>query len=468
MGREGQLLDLLLPLERGSDALHVQVEPSLREAIRTGRLVAGTALPSTRALARELDVSRGVVFEAYGQLAAEGYLVARQGAATRVAERAAAVPRARPARALEQLAAGHDLLPGRPDLSAFPRDAWLAALRRAVRMVPDAALGYPDPRGTVELRDALSAYLGRARAVAPDAQRTVITAGVTQGIVLLCRVLRAHGHTRLAVEDPGFHLHRWSVERAGLEPVGVPVDEDGLDVGAVAASGARAVLVTPAHQMPTGVVLAPARRAELLAWAHDADGLVIEDDYDAEYRFDREPVGALQGVDPERVAYAGSASKALANALRLGWLVLPGRLARAVAWERVAVDGGAPVLEQLALADLLARGELDRHLRRTRRLYRRRRDALVTAVGEHLPSGRLVGASAGLHALVLLDPALDEARVLSEARAGGVACHGLAELRVDRDGAGPPGVVLGYAHLTEPAIERAVAALGAAVLRASA
>jgi len=283
-------------------------------------------------------------------------------------------------------------------------------------------------------------------------------------VVLLSRVLREQGHERLAVEDPGFHLHRWSVQRAGLDPVAVRVDAEGLDVEVLAATGARAVLTTPAHQMPTGVVLSPSRRAGLLAWADDVDGLVIEDDYDAEYRFDREPVGALQGVDPQRVAYAGSASKSLANALRLGWLVLPERLARAVAWERVAIDGGGPVLEQLAFADLLRRGEIDRHLRRTRRLYRRRRDALVGALAEHLPSARLVGAAAGLHALVCLPEPLDEERVFAQLRVSGVACQSLRELRIDP---GPPGLVLGYAHLSEPAIARAVATLAAAVSRAA-
>ena len=464
MAHEGHFApDLLLPLERGNGPMHRQIERSLREAIREGRLVAGTPLPSTRALARELAISRGVVFEAYAQLAAEGYLEARQGAPTRVATRtAAAVPAARNAKMLDALGE-FDLMPGRPDLSLFPRSAWLASWRRALRQVPDRALGYPDPRGTTELRDALTAYLGRARAVAPDPQRTVITAGVTQGVVLVCRVLRDLGHTKLAVEDPGFHLHRWCVERAGLEPVGVAVDGEGVSIEAVAASGARAVLCTPAHQMPTGAVLSPARRADLLAWAGEVDGVVIEDDYDAEYRFDREPVGALQGVDPERVIYAGSASKALANALRLGWLVLPSWLAREVAWERIAIDGGGAVLDQLALADLLERGELDRHLRRTRRVYRARRDTLIAALGRELPEATVTGVAAGLHALVLLAEGADEARVMAEGRARGVAFHGLSEMRAEPRDDDAPGLVLGYAHLTEPAVERAVTALAGAV-----
>lgn len=465
MGREGQLVELLLPLERGDGPLHAQVEHALRDAIRGGRLLSGTALPSTRALARELGVSRGVVFEAYGQLAAEGYLVARQGAATRVADgaAAAAVPRGRPSRTFGP--AAHDLRPGRPDLSSFPRSTWLAAWRRALRAAPDAALGYPDPRGAVELRDALSSYLGRARGVAPDPQRTVLTGGVTQAVTLVARVLARAGHETVAVEDPGFHLHRMSLAHAGLRPVGVPVDDDGLDVGALAASGCRVVLITPAHQMPTGVVLSPARRAELLAWARDADGLVIEDDYDAEYRFDREPVGALQGVDPERVVYAGSASKALANGLRLGWLVAPERLARPLALERIAADGGGPIVEQLALADLLERGELDRHLRRTRRLYRRRRDTLLAGLEEHLPDATVPGVAAGLHVLVRL-PGLDESCVAEECRAAGIALHTLGELRVTESNAHRAGVVVGYAHLSEPAITRAITALGEAVRKA--
>jgi GntR family transcriptional regulator/MocR family aminotransferase len=456
---QGQFaLDLLVPLDRASGRLHRQIERGLRDAIRSGRLVPGTALPSTRAVARELGVSRGVVTEAYAQLVAEGYLVARQGAPTRVAEAPEPAPPA--GRAPRRPSPPpYDLMPGRPDLAAFPRDAWLAATRRALRRAPDAALGYPDPRGAPELRAAVAAYLGRARAVAPDPERTVVCNGVTQGIVLLARLLRERGERTIAVEDPGFHLHRWSLERAGLRPVGVPVDGEGLDVEALAATGTRAVLTTPAHQMPTGVVLSPERRAALIAWADAVDGLVIEDDYDAEYRFDRGPVGALQGLAPERVVYAGSASKSLAHGLRLGWLVLPERLAAPAAFERLAMDGGGPVLEQLALADLVARGDLDRHLRRTRREYRRRRAALLAALAEHLPGAEVTGVAAGLHALVLLPDGVDEEALLQRAAAAGVAVQGLGSLRVASRGR--PGLVIGYAHLPPPAIARAVAALGA-------
>ena len=465
MPEEGQFArDLLVPIERGAGRLHRQIERALRDAIRAGRLVPGTPLPSTRALARELGVSRGVVTEAYSQLVAEGYLVARQGAPTRVAPTDPApspkyeAPRPPIVKRPVPAPSPYDLMPGRPDLAAFPRDEWLAAMRRVLRSAPDATLGYPEPGGVAALREALAAYLGRARAVAPDPERTVVCSGVTQGIVLLARVLRERGERRIAVEDPGFHLHRWSLERAGLEPVGVPVDGEGIDVAALAGTGVRAALVTPAHQMPTGVVLSPSRRAALLTWAEDVDGLVIEDDYDAEYRFDRGPVGALQGLAPERVVYAGSASKTFAHGLRLGWLVLPERLARPVAFERIAVDGGGPVLEQLTLADLIGRGDLDRHLRRTRREYRRRRSTLLAALAEHLPDAEVTGVAAGLHALVLLPPDLDEEEVLRRASKAGVAVQSLASLRVATTGR--PGLVLGYAHLPPAALVRAVAALG--------
>ena len=458
MLRQGQFSpELLLALDRDAAPLHRQIERGLRDAIRAGRLVPGTAVPSTRAAARELGVSRGVVSEAYAQLVAEGYLVARQGAPTRVA--AAPEPSPPAGRATRRPSSPpYDLMPGRPDLSAFPREQWLAATRRALRRMPDAALGYPDARGTPELREALAAYLGRARAVAPDPERTVVCSGVTQGVVLLARILRERGERTIAVEDPGFHLHRWSLERAGMQPVGVPVDGGGIDVAALAATGARAVLVTPAHQMPTGVVLSPERRAALLAWAEAVDGVVIEDDYDAEYRFDRGPVGAMQGLAPHRVVYAGSASKSFAHGLRLGWLVLPERLAMPVAFERLAADGGGPVLEQLALADLIARGDLDRHLRRTRREYRRRRAALLAALAEHLPEAEVTGVAAGLHALILLPDGVDEEALLARAAASGIAVQGQTGLRVSSTGR--PGLVLGYAHLPEAGITRAVAALG--------
>ncbi|HZV73954.1 MAG TPA: PLP-dependent aminotransferase family protein [Conexibacter sp.] len=453
-------MELLLTVARRDDgeALHVQLERQLRAAIRERRLAAGSRLPPTRALAIELGVSRGVVVEAYAQLTAEGYLVARRGARTAVA----AAPRAAAAPKPSSLprAVPEDFHPGTPDLASFPRAAWLRSLRTALASAPDEALGYADPAGTRELRGALARYVGRARGVAADGERLLVTSGLTQGVALACRALHARGARRIAVEDPGFMIHRAVVAHCGLEIVPVPVDERGLRTDALATVTADALLVTPAHQSPLGGVLAPERRAELLAWADAHDAFVIEDDYDAEHRYDREPVGALQGLAPERVVYAGCASKLLAPALRLGWLVLPQALLAPVAMEKALDDLGTSVLDQLAFADFLERGELDRHLRRMRPRYRARRDALVAALARELPDWRLGGGvAAGLHVVALLPEQVDEADFLAAAAARGMRLHGLSWFRVNPTAPAPPGLVLGFGNASEPTIDRAVGQL---------
>jgi GntR family transcriptional regulator/MocR family aminotransferase len=398
-------IDLMVSLDRDAEVgLRAQLEHQLRESVRSGTLRHGAALPSTRALARELGVARGVVMEAYAQLAAEGYLVSSQGAPTRVAARAATPP----AQALlddQPPAPRFDFRPGAPDVALFPRTAWATALRQALRDAPDARFSYSDPRGTPELRIALAVYLGRVRGVAADPAAITVTSGLTQGLALTCRALAARGVRRVAVEEPGSADLRGPIATAGLEWVPIAVDGDGLDVEALERSDVGAVLVTPAHQYPTGVVLAPERRAALVAWAADRDAFVLEDDYDAEYRYDRQPVGALQGLDPQRVAYMSSISKTVAPALRVGWLVAPPALTEAIEREKFADDRGTPVLTQLGLAVLLERGALDRHIRSSRLVYRRRRDALVAALGRELPELRTHGAAAGLHLLVDLPAA---------------------------------------------------------------
>jgi len=448
-------VELLLTVTPGEgEPLHAQLERQLRAAIRDGRLASGVRLPATRVLAAQLDVSRGVVVEAYAQLTAEGYLAARRGAGTVVA--AAPQPVPAPPPSLLTQAVPEDFHPGLPDLASFPRAAWQRSLRTALRAAPDAALGYPDPAGTPELRVALARYLGRARGVAASAERVLVTSGLTQGIALTCRALRQAGARRIAVEDPGFPVHRGVVAHCGLEPVPVPVDEHGLRTDALADVTADALLATPAHQSPLGGVLPPERRAALLAWAEANDAVVIEDDYDAEFRYDREPVGALQGLAPERVVHAGCASKVLAPGLRLGWLVVPAALAGPVTYEKALDDLGTAVLEQLTLADFLERGELDRHLRRMRPRYAARRAALVAAVGRDLPDWRLAGTAAGINAVVLMPQDADEAAFLTAATANGLRLHGLSWFRMTP---GSPGLVLGYANLSEPAIDRGVARL---------
>ncbi|WP_028058937.1 MocR-like pyridoxine biosynthesis transcription factor PdxR [Candidatus Solirubrobacter pratensis] len=450
--------ELLLALARdGAVPLRAQLEAQVREAVGSGRLPAGMRLPSSRALAAELGVSRGVVVEAYGQLVAEGYLAVRRGSAPVVA--AVAERRPQPVPGAREAAPRYDLRPGTPDLALFPRRAWAAAQRRALAEALDADLGYPDPAGHPALRTALAEYLGRVRGVDADPSRIVVCGGVAEVLALVARVLRARGAVRLAVETPSHHATRALLTHHGMQLVAIGVDEDGIDVAALAAADVDAVLVTPAHQFPTGVVLSAARRAALAAWARRTGALVIEDDYDAEYRYDRQPVGAVQGLAPEHVVHAHSVSKTLAPGLRLGWAVLPSHMAAEVAAEKRLSDLGTPVLEQLTLAAFLARGELDRHLRQTRPLYRRRREALL----RELPELPAAGSPAGLHVLVGLPDGRAEADVVAAAAANGVAVEPLGPHGMP--GTGGPALILGYSRLPEAALAEAARRLRAAIAR---
>jgi GntR family transcriptional regulator/MocR family aminotransferase len=351
----------------------------------------------------------------------------------------------------------YDLRPSVPDLAAFPRRAWLAAERRALSGLPHAALDYPEMHGAEGLRNALASYLGRARGLVAAPERIVVTTGTLQSVGLLASVLRARGIERIAVEDPGFHIHRALLRRRGLAVVPVPVDAHGLVVERLPADGTRAVLVTPAHQMPLGAVLPPARRAALLDWAERREALVIEDDFDGEYRYDREPVGALQGLAPERVAYLGSASKVLAPALRIGWMVLPSWIEREVAEEKAWADAGSPLAGQLALADMIERGELDRHLRRVRWTYRRRRDVMLAGIERLFPGVRVLGVAAGLHVAVQPPELVDERALVRRAAGRGVALFAFRDRRSNAST-----LLLGYANVPEPSIEPALRELRAA------
>ncbi|MFD7730680.1 PLP-dependent aminotransferase family protein [Kitasatospora phosalacinea] len=414
--------ELLITLGDGGGELAGRLTRELRAAVRDGRLVAGARLPASRVLAAQLGVSRGVVVEAYEQLAAEGYLVGRQGSGTRVADGVAAE---QPQADVRVAAAEprYDLKPGSPDLGAFPRAAWAGAVRRALQGAANRDLGYGDPAGLPQLRRELAAYLGRVRAVAARPEQVTVVSGVGQGLALLTEVLARHGRQRIAVEDPASPGTLELLRAHGVEPVGVPVDQEGLLVRELAASAADAVLVTPAHQYPTGVALSARRRGELAAWAR-LGGLVVEDDYDAEFRYDREPLGAVQGLAPERTVYLGSLSKTLAPGLRLGWAVLPGWLAEDFREAKRYADLGTGAIDQLAFAALLESGGYDRHLRTVRPRYRARRDALVAALREHLPGAELRGVAAGLHLYAELPP--------------GVGESGFAAAALRRGGGGPP------------------------------
>jgi GntR family transcriptional regulator / MocR family aminotransferase len=426
-----------------------QLEDRLRELVRDGTLPAGSRLPSSRALAGDLVVSRRLVVDAYAQLLAEGYLVARAGAGTYVAAAAGSVAEAPPQPPTR--APRFDFFPGAPDLASFPRGLWLRVMREVLRAAPPSSFAYPEARGTPELRRALAAYLRRVRGVVAEPDSIVICAGATQGLALVGRALAHLGSETIAVEDPCLPPHRAVLAYAGLEVHGTPVDEEGLDISALTAP---AVLTTPAHQCPTGVVLSPRRRAALIEWAR-AGGLVIEDDYDAEFRYDRAPLGALQGLAPDRVVYLGTASKTLAPGLRLGWLVLPAWLIDAVVEAKLLDDLGSPAIEQLVLARLIETAAYDRHLRKARRRNRARRDALIAAVAQSLPRARVSGISAGLHALVRLPRPFDVQRLLTQAARRSVGVYPLS-LHMMEAPLQSDSLVLGYAGLGESAIQEGI------------
>jgi GntR family transcriptional regulator / MocR family aminotransferase len=453
--------DLLIPLDRGAATpLRAQLEDALRQAIRGGRLPAGERLPSSRELSRQLGVSRGLVQECYGQLHAEGYLTAHVGSATRVAAVDRPAPSAAPPEPPPLAPVRTDFRSGVPDLASFPRTDWAWAVREACRAVPTADLTYGDPRGAARLRDVLAGYLRRVRAADAAPERIVVTAGFAQGIALVARALAATGVRRMGFEDPGYGdgETRAAAVRAGIEPVPVPVDEDGVDVVALAAAGVGAVLLTPAHQWPTGVVLAPARRHALVEWARRTGATVIEDDYDAEFRYDREPVGAVQGLAADHVVVLGTVSKALAPAVRLGWVLAPAPLAGAVAEQKRLDDRGSPVLDQLALAALVESGRYDRHLRRMRAIYAGRRGALVAALAEHAPAVALTGLAAGFHAVAHLPATADEAAVVAAAHARGVGVYGMSACR-SSGATTPPQLILGFGNLGERAVRAGIASV---------
>lgn len=454
--------ELLVALRRDDPLpLHSQLERELRAAIRSGRLSADSSLPSTRGLAAQLGLSRGVIVEAYEQLVAEGYLSSQPGGATRVCARVTGPEDPVEARRSTP-AFKFDFGYGRPDVSQFPRQAWLRSLRRVLNEAPSDRLSYLDPRGAFELRDSLATYLNRVRGTVANPDRIVICNGFAQGIRLVAQVVHAAGGRRIAVEEPGQLDSILAARAAGLEAVPVPVDDAGIVVEALERADADAVVVTPAHHFPTGAVLSPERRAALVAWARNRRGLILEDDYDAEYRYDREPIGAIHGLAPEHVIYAGSASKTLAPGLRVGWLIVPPGLVDAIAVTKEASDRGSASLEQLAFADFLSRGEFDRHLRRMRPLYRARRDAVLDSLHRHLPELRPVGASAGLHVVAWLPDDVDETALVGRVASLGVAIVGITPYYSARR-AGPGGLLFGYGTPTEPEIEEGIRLIAAAM-----
>jgi GntR family transcriptional regulator / MocR family aminotransferase len=442
---------------RVGETLRAAVERTLREAILDGALRAGVRLPSSRALAVELGVSRGVTSEAYSQLEAQGFLVSRTKAASIVARVS------RPTRSAEPLepvptAPRYDLIPTTPDVTLFPARRWTSTVLEVVRSASAASLDYGDPRGVRELREVLADHLGRTRGVIADPARVIVVQGAAQGIDLLGRLLAAAEMRRVVVEDPSLDSQPQRFRAHGLEVTGQRTDSEGLVVDRLRAD---AVLVTPAHQFPTGAVLSGERRRALLEWANRRTALVIEDDYDSEFRYDRTPVRALQGLDPERVVYLGTTSKSLAPALRLGWLVVPGPLVEEAGRIKHLLDVCSPPIDQLALARFIARGDYDRHVRRARVIYRRRRDRLLTALDAKLPELTVEGVAAGVHVLLRLPARVDDRLVASAAERNGVRVVPLSAYELAPSGRG--GLVIGYGRIHQDAIEPAVSALAGAV-----
>ncbi|PAZ14990.1 GntR family transcriptional regulator [Streptomyces sp. SA15] len=467
MPRPWATLGVDLHLEPTGPGLRRGLTDALREAVRTGRLTPGTRLPSSRALAADLGIARNTVADAYADLVAEGWLTARQGSGTSVAVRPVSPPATGPAPGDRPPSRPvYDLVPGTPDLSAFPRTAWLKAARRALAAAPHDALGYGDPRGRVELRTALAGYLARARGVRTHPDAIVICSGISHALRMLGQVLRERGLTSLAVESYGLDVHWGLLEGAGLRTVPLGLDELGThieELNADDSAGVRAVLLTAAHQFPIGGALHPERRAAVVDWARRGDGLILEDDYDGEFRYDRRPVGALQGLDPDRVIYLGTASKSLAPGLRLGWLVVPPSIAAEVVAAKGEVDWSCGVLDQLTLAEFINSGAYDRHVRSARLHYRRRRDALVAELARRAPSVRPTGIAAGLHVVLRLPPGTEQA-ALRAAAWQGLAVHGLHRYRhpaatVERRDA----LVVGYGTPPDHAWSGALDALCAAL-----
>jgi GntR family transcriptional regulator/MocR family aminotransferase len=450
-------LDLHLGVNKAAGFVGRALETALREAIRSGRLHAGARLPGSRSLAADLGISRGTVVQAYAQLIAEGWLTGTTGSGTRVADLPAGPAAGAgedPAPAAARLAV--DLRPGRPDLSSFPRTDWASSVRRALSAAPYEDLDYAEPAGLPVLRAAVADYVTRARGVRADAAAVVITAGFTPGLALLGRVLRRLGMRTVATEDPGLARHRDVLHAAGLATVPLELGPDGADPDGLAPG--LAVVLTPAHQYPRGVVLGARNRSAFADWARRDDGFIVEDDYDGEFRYDQQPVGAMQALAPDRVVFAGSTSKTLAPGMRLGWLVVPPALRGDLLEVMAELGAAVPAVQQLAMADLIARGGYDRHIRRMRLAYRRRRAELARVAA-------LEGVAAGLHALLPVESAERERALIARGRRAGVALHGLHAHGYWREPGGdrPAALVIGYAAPPPHAWSRALEALAEVV-----
>ena len=464
--------DFLVALDREAGPLGGQIQDQLRQAIRNHRLAAGERLPSTRRLAELLGVARGTVVEVYEQLLAEGYVESVVGSGTRVAAVLSSGGPAQPASPVISAPSPSpqpvDFEYGIPDLRSVPLSDWSWAVSKATQTLPTAQLSDEDAAGSRHLREVVTAYHRRVRAGCATAEDAVVVSGFRQGLTFALATLAQHGIRRIALENPGPREHDLIARRAGMAPVPVPVDDQGLNVNRLRESGARAVLLTPAHQCPTGVALGPSRRRDLIAWADESDGVILEDDYDAEFRYDRQPVGSLQGLNSARVIALGSVSKTLAPAIRLGWVLAPPQFVAGIITEKQLSSRGAPGLDQEALALLMETGRFDRHLRRVREIYRARRDVLAAEVERAFGPGRLQGLAAGCHALLLLPHGSSERAVATAAATRGVRVNPLSHYRFKSEDIETeplrPALVLGFGNVGEQEIRRGIRGIAEAVI----
>jgi GntR family transcriptional regulator / MocR family aminotransferase len=460
--RQLQARDLLLLIDRSRpQSVSRQLEEQMRSGIQSGALAAGEQLPSTRVLAQDLGVSRGVIGRAYGQLAAEGYISLRQGAAPSVRAAVRFDPKT-VSQSNGRPRIVYNLRPHLPEVARFPRRPWLRAVRESLEQARTADLTYGDEAGLWDLRVEVANYLSRTRGVLADPERTLISAGCTHALNLVSRVLARRGQTVMAFENPSHHILRTVASNGGQTVVAAEVDERGIRPDALEA--ADSVYVTPAHQFPTGVVLTPERRSALIEWAQQTDALILEDDYDAGFRYDRAPIGALQGLAPERVIYVGSTGKTFAPGLRLGWALLPQGLVDEMAEELLNSMLQVSSFDQLAFTNFLHRGEFDRHLRRMRQVYRARRDVVVSLLGELLPDHPVRGIAAGLHVVLELPSHTAATRVRAEAAEFGIVVESI-EQHAFADYAGPAGLLIGYGGLPEPALAEAINGLAKIIRR---
>ncbi|MDX3054295.1 PLP-dependent aminotransferase family protein [Streptomyces sp. NE06-03E] len=434
---------------------------ALRDAVRDGSLAPGTRLPSSRRLAEQLGVARNTVADSYTDLIAEGWLVARQGSGTTVAEVVAAratAPGPRPPES-DALSLRSPVLLGGPDLAAFPRMAWVKAVRRAVASAPPHVFGHGDPLGLPELRTVLADHLTRTRGVQVHRERLMICGGVTDALAILGSVLSRRGTINVAVEPLGLSSHWKALTAAGARTSPLSMETGGV---VVPAETANAVLLTPPHLFPIGTTPPRDHRAAVVDWARRTGGFILENDCDGEFQYDRHSIGALQSLDPDHVVYMGSVDKSLAPGLCLGWMVLPFALVDESAEVKKERDT-CGIIDQLTLAEFLASGAYERHVRAARRRYRSRREALLAAVTQRASGVHVTGAAAGLHAVLSL-PDGTEQQVLKATTARGIEVAPLAQFRHDDATMTTADfVVFGYGSPSDDAWPRTLASLARAL-----